>query len=144
MKAFLLAVLAAAFLPIAAIAQQPIKVGDLFDKGGKKLTKEDLATLVPGATIKGTAPSSPTWNAEQIYKNDGFLTGTAYRKIGAGTTGISGKWSVSDQGQLCTDITNGYGQRFQRCDFYYVLGTSYYLAPTDDRMADLLERNISR
>jgi hypothetical protein len=144
MQAFRLAVVVAAFLPIVAIAQQPVKVGDLLDKGGKKLTKEDLATLVPGAMFKGTAPSSPTWNAEQIYKNDGSLSGTAYRKIGAGTTGLSGKWSLSDQGQLCTDVTNGFGQRFQRCDFFYSLGNSFFLAPTDDRMGDLIERSVSR
>lgn len=134
-----------------AFAEQPATVGELLDKGGKKLTKDELARLVTGATIGGIAASDPNWKFQYTYKDDGSVSGNTFRFTGAGvattgasTTRISGKWSLNEQGQLCSDTTNSFRQKYQRCDFYFSLGTAYFSSPTDDRTAALLEREVQR
>jgi hypothetical protein len=108
---------------LVAFAQQPATVGDLLDKGGKKLTKDELAKLVTGATISGIAPSSPNWKSQHTYKDDGSLSGHAFRFSGGmGTVGVWGKWSINEKGQFCIDIRNTAQQRFENCYFSLLSG----------------------
>ena len=130
---------------LVAFAQQPATVGELLDKGGKKLTKDELAKLVTGATMSGISPINPSWKSQTTFKGDGSYSGIVVRAgAGVGTSGIFGKWSLNDQGLMCTDGANSSNQRIQNCNFFFRLGTAYYMGPTDDRTAQLLEREIKR
>ena len=132
-------------LSLVAFAQQAATVGELLDKGGKKLTKDELAKLVTGATIAGLAQSDPNYRSENTYKDDGSMSGHAFRVSGGTyTTGVFGTWSLNDQGQLCVVFKTNWGWGSQVCNFYFSLGTAYYVAPTDDRMAQLVVREVKR
>lgn len=140
--ALVIAILAT--LPICSLAQVPMTVGTLLDKGGKKLSKNELTEVITDATVTGPAPSVRGWNATHTYKADGSLSGMANMISGSRSTRLIGKWWLNDQGQMCTDVTNGFDQNFKRCDYYFRAGSAYYMAPTDDTSADLVERKISR
>jgi hypothetical protein len=128
-------------------AQQAATVGELLDKGGKKLTKDEVAKLIPGATIGGIIPRFPNMKSDHTYKDDGSVSGNVVRVTGGGpstATGVFGKWSVNEQGQICTDLRDTRGGSFQNCNFYFRLGDAYYVATTDDKMAQIFEREVKR
>jgi hypothetical protein len=142
----LLATAVVSFLafPQAALCQQPATVGETLDKGGKKLAKEEVVKLVTGATISGTSMNSPDFRTEYTYKSDGSMSGGALRKSGPGFTSVSGKWSVNEDGQLCTDRTTSSGRSDVYCDHYFSFGGKYYASRTADKAALVVEREIKR
>ena len=46
-------------LVAGVFAQQPVTVGELLDKGSVKLTKEEITTLLTGATVSGIQQGRP-------------------------------------------------------------------------------------
>jgi hypothetical protein len=46
-------------IPPTAWGQQALTVGDLLDKGAKKLTREEIRTLYTGATASGVQAGKP-------------------------------------------------------------------------------------
>ena len=124
-------------------AQQPATVGDVLDKGGKKLTKEELSALLTGAVVSGTQAGTGA-----IYRNtlnpDGSVSGSAVRSDGQ-SVGVFGKWTVNDQGQQCWDLSTGPGSKFGTCAFYFLLDNVYYTSTSgDERTAALLVRDIKK
>src|SRR2546421_9287620 len=127
-KLFLARVVLSLFaLPLEGLCQQPATVGEILDKGGKKLTKEEVIKLVPGATISGISMTNyPSYKSEYTYKGDGSMSGGALKISGGGYTSASGKWSVNEDGQLCTDRSTSSGRSDVYCDHYFSLDGKYY------------------
>lgn len=128
---------------VAAFAQQPATVGDLLDRGGKKLTKDELTTVLTGATVKGTVPSNPGRQSEMTYNKDGTATGRSSGGSGVGSAyGLFGTWLINDQGQLCNRLRNMWEDRSPPCMFYFMLGDTYYATTSDDKSAPVFIREI--
>ena len=128
---------------LAAFAQQPATVGDLLDKGGKKLTKDELSKLLAGATVSGIQRGRSGAKFHNTLNDDGSLRGFAVRVDGS-TVGVFGKWSVNEQGQYCVDVRTTSGSKIEGCSFYFALANSYYSSGTDDRTESLYEREVKR
>ena len=130
-------------LPFSILAQQPATVGELIDKGGKKLGSEEVTKLISGSDVSGVLMSSGH-QFEVTYKSNGTLQG---RLIGARTDGRSlaywGKWSVNERGELCVDI-NSSGGPSKGCQPFFQSAGKYYQASKDDKSAPIYLREIKR
>jgi hypothetical protein len=123
-------------------AQQPSTVGELLDKGGKWLNKDEVAKLVTGATISGLQVGRPDVKFHVIEKADGSVSGGATWP-GASTL-VSGTWSINELGQHCSDLTNSAGAKIQGCFYYLSLDGRFYVAKTNGRAEPLYERQFNR
>ena len=137
---YALATLAISVTPVGA--QQPATVGDLIDKGGKKIAKDELSALLKGATVSGVQEGSGA-KFSNTLNPDGSVKGTAVR-TGGDTFELTGKWSVNDKGQLCSDLTPGWGRHFDSCSFFFTLGNAYYASQSDERTGAILLREIKK
>lgn len=132
-------------LSSGAHGQQPLTVGDLVAKGGKQLNKEEVQNLVTGATISGTSMNNPAWSSEYTYKSDGTMSGIATRTRGqSGFDRMTGRWSVRDDGQLCTERAGQVAATQLYCDYYFLMNGKYYAARAIDGPTPLVERNVKR
>src|SRR5258708_1550139 len=124
-------VVGATFFGAASYAQQQTTLANVLERGGKKLTKVEMRTLVSGATIEGTQGGNfPNTTFKNVYSADGTVRGDAWNK-GAWFTRINGKWSVNEEGQLCSELRNDQGSNIVACQTYYVVGSTYYAARGD-------------
>ncbi len=128
----------------AAHGQQMVTVGDVLDRGGKKLSKEEVRQLVSGATIAGVqGGNSPNISFQSNYSPSGSVNGDVWNK-GTWITKMSGNWSVNDSAQLCVDLVNSQGTKVVGCQSYYTQGNTYYGAQGDARTATVNERKVTR
>jgi len=130
--------------PSITYAQQPSTVGDILDRGGKRLTKDEVQRLYSGSTVSGTqGGDNPDTTFKNTYSANGSVNGDAWRK-GTWFTKISGTWSTNDSGQFCSDLTNSQGGKITGCSYYFLLAGRYYSARTVDRSAPVNKRQFSR
>jgi len=122
----------------------PVSIGDLLARGGKRLTKDELVTLLAGATLSGKLLNRPGVTFESDMKSDGTVSGSA--RSGRDLVGLMGTWSVNDQGIVCTDVRNSSGDKVGGCSVYFVLDGSYFSAPApaEDKGAPVIRRVVKR
>lgn len=127
----------------ASFAQQAPTIPGLLEKGGAKLTKDELSALFAGATVTGEASTNPELKAETAFARDGKLAGRISPYVGRGPLIVyTGTWTISEKGEACYKLasqTNNFN--VERCDPYYRLGNTYYQATPEGR---LIERSFSR
>jgi hypothetical protein len=116
----------------AAYGQQISTVGDVMDKGGKKLTKEEVQKLASGATVSGFQNNHPNIRFRNQLLPNGSVSGDAWNGD-AWFTKISGTWSVNDAGQFCQDLRNDQSGKITGCVYYYAVGDRFYAATGTDR-----------
>ena len=135
-----------ALFPFGGSAQQPNTVANLLDRGGKRLTRDEVAALLSGATVSGTQIGRPTTTFEMLYKADGAASGTAFNRAGSrgDVLTVTGTWTIDADGRLCVDLRNNYGFPIQGCTVYFLLEGSYYSASGEGRDAELYRRDIKR
>jgi len=128
----------------SALAQSTL--GELFDSGAKKLSKDEVLSAVSGNTISGPSKSGGEFHAD--YKSDGSYTG--YRKGYTGSPqplaiGEFGTWTVDETGKWCTHfIYGGYKQR-TNCGYLFRMGDQYYGSDSDtDRSAPVRLRTLQK
>lgn len=108
-------------------AQAQSTLGELLDKGFKKMTKGEFVTAVSGAKI--SAVRADGVELEYGFNADGSIAGKWYStramgdNLGQGT--FSGTWSVDDDGKVCT-ITMSRGGQTNACGFWFRNGDEYY------------------
>jgi hypothetical protein len=130
----------------AAMAQSTL--GDLLDAKAEKLSKEEVQATIVGATVSGPIPGG--MNTEAEYKADGTYTGTYQNPMGgqggARAGGFFGKWTLGDDGKLCTEGTSGSGKATGSCAFYYRLDGQLYIAygSAANRAAVAYKRSVKR
>ena len=127
----------------SALAQN--NLGELFDMGGKKLSKQELVAALSGANLSGETSAGSVFQSD--YKADGTYSGsfTAPQTKRNGTT--YGTWTVDDTGKVCIDGTiRLYEVQSQKaCVFYFKNGDQYYISPSDsDRGAFVAKREIKK
>ncbi|HNA81748.1 MAG TPA: DUF995 domain-containing protein [Thiobacillaceae bacterium] len=117
------------------------------DEAGVRLTKEELATLLPGTkavyVIKGG--STHAWTNETDGK---FVASTDAKTIsGVGMGGgytARGTWSVSDDGKYCVNIEwRRYPENWCRA-MYRTADGGYYLTDTDEPGAPKRKIELSK
>jgi hypothetical protein len=126
-------------------AQQAVTVGEIVSKGAKKWSREDVAAFFSSdREIEGTNPSG-TRKFYLAYRKDGTLSGRSTDLDGNRGSGLMGTWSINDQGQFCTQITNSYGRDATPnppCGFRFSVGNSVYSARSDDHDSPVRLLNI--
>ena len=100
-------------------------VADLTAKGGTKLAKNEVQSLVSGATLTG--PTRRGGELTNRFEPDGSLNGTLFTIYGR-SFGTFGTWRVNDAGQLCERITASPSPfRVDDCFDVYQAGSEYFL-----------------
>jgi hypothetical protein len=119
-------------------AQQSATVGEMISKGAKKWSKDDVAAFYSSEReIEGTNPSG-TRRFYLTYRKDGTLSGRSTDSDGNNGYGLVGTWSINDQGQFCTKVTNTYGRDVTPnppCGFRFSLGNTIYSASSEEANA---------
>jgi hypothetical protein len=137
MLAVLLLLAAGSITPASATT-----VGDILSQRGTRLNKNEVAQLVGGATISGSQIDQPDTKFHVVYGADGSANGTYTSSGGWGR--VSGKWTVNELGQFCSDLTNSYGGKIQRCSVVFRLGDRFFFAKSDSVTELAWERWFSK
>jgi len=142
MRIIVASLLAGVFVcsPACAYAQQSTTVGEILDKGGKKLSKEQTQALYAGATVSGTQAGRPETTFQNKYMPDGTVVGDAWRN-GVFSGKVSGTWSMNESGQFCNQLNGG---TVKGCFYVFNLNNRFYAAFTDARSDPVYERQFAR
>ena len=136
-------VLLSIFTSTSALAQSTL--GELFDSGGKKLSKEDVVAALSGATISETTTNRATFHIK--YYADGTYSGNRPAYMGAieyGARGVFGTWTVDESGNVCS-TTKQWGSNNVNCRYFYRIGGQYYISNSDsDRSAKVYPRTLEK
>jgi hypothetical protein len=121
------AIVAAVVIGLSSLAiGQTLTLNDVKAKGGKQLTAEDVAQLLPGAKVVSRTNTGSTRSWEN--KADGTLVASSDNRGNPGYHGAataSGTWRLSDKGAYCVTIA---WQRVEEkwCRFIFKTGDKYY------------------
>ena len=123
-------------------AQPQATVGEVLDRGGVQLSREELSKLLPGAMLSGPTETGDQSSGE--IAGDGGISGTV-RTASGRSGGYSGKWLVNAAGQFCHDVKISVGRHNSTdsgCTYFFRLGKRYFVAETVERTAHVLARTI--
>ena len=127
--------LAACLLLVFASAHAQSTVGELLDKGAKKLVKADYAALFP-------ATFSYVWlnkegEGDLLYKSDGTLSGIERHYASRTTSPATGTWTADDNGKWCIKKNlSAWKRDTDLCWYAFVLDGAYFGSLSDtDRSA---------
>jgi hypothetical protein len=128
-----------------AAAQEPANLGELLDKGGKRLDAAEVKVLLAGATSKGLSLGGQLEFASS-HAPDGKLNSRAYGMHPEVNPNFFGTWMVNDKGQLCFDLTPNDPRLkpAKGCNWWYVLNNVHYIAASEDRGTVVRSRKIER
>lgn len=124
-------------------AQEPANLGELLDKGAKRLGAAELKALLSGAMVSGRSMANPT-TFEMTYSSDGTANGRIYGIRVDQAPGMTGTWTVDEKGRLCVDLMTMTFGAVKNCQSYYSLANAYYSATSDDRSAVVRARAVKR
>lgn len=131
MRTYLVCLLLAA---AAAPSLAQSTVGELLDKGGKKLLKADYDALVP-FRVTYLWPQGGG-EGDLIYKGDGTLAGSEYQYSSRSESPATGTWTADDEGKWCLKKhMTLWNSRTDRCWYTYRLGEIFYGSAAEDRGA---------
>lgn len=119
-------------------------VGDIQEKGAKKLAKQELIELLPGSTQFSKTDAAGDRRVK--HELDGTVSAYAMGSSFTQNRGFSGtgKWWVSDEGRYCFTIDWPRNTE-KRCMVVYRLGDTYYgTGKPDDAQAGTLKFTLSK
>lgn len=117
---------------LAPVANAQSNLGELLDKGGKKLLKADYIALAP-FRVKFEWPQGGG-EGDLVYAANGTLTGTEYHYPSRSESPSVGTWTVDDSGSWCIKKKlEAWNTTFDRCWYTFRLGDEYFgtLSDTD-------------
>lgn len=131
----------------AGFAHGQSNLGEIQEKGARKLGEREVVRLLSGSTVRGINAQGSEMSVD--YKADGTLVGAVLPQQGkrAGQmAGIYGLWRVEKDGKFCTSTTNVAAQRnFGSCGYYFEVGGEYFIAASySDPKAKIRKRVIER
>ena len=134
--------LAIPFVALPAWSQEEMPVGILLDKGGRKLSSQEVKDLLTGATVD--AERGGNAHTKTTYRPDGSLS--AHLQTMDFSTGGAGTWKVEDNGSFCISISwTAQFPPVAGCSYVLKLGKTYYFSVSDSvRHARAVERIITR
>lgn len=114
----------------AAAVQAQSTVGELLDKGAKKLGKDDYVALFP-ATIFAVWPTKQG-EEEVFFKPDGTLSANGRHYQSNTTSPGTGTWTVDESGKWCiSKYWSTWNTSSKACWFGFVVGNEYYFSASD-------------
>ena len=138
LRAASMALVLAFLSPLALSQEGPQIVGDLAPLNPRKLSKEDLQQLMPGAKVSRLAASGNT----HIWTNDpdgSFIVSSDNRNLpgggnvmGARGSTTRGKWHISDDGRYCVLIEWKSVPTEEWCRYFFVVPDGTYYATKSD------------
>jgi hypothetical protein len=129
-----------------ASAQGVANLGELLDKGAKRLDAAEMKALIPGATTKG-ATIGGRLDMETTFAAEGTAAGRFWGGHAEMPPLYNGTWNINDQGQLCIDFMAAERSigRMKGCGWWYSLNGVYYIAGgSEDRGAVVRSRKVTR
>jgi hypothetical protein len=119
-------------------------LGEILDKGAKKLTYEDFVAMLPATSF--AAWSWGGGESKVVYKADGTFSGNALHYPSRTTSPSYGTWKVDETGKFCVDEKlPAWNQSNQDCSFRFEVGGEQFDSPSDtDRSAKLIKRKITK
>lgn len=129
-----------------ANAQEPKTLGELLDKGAKRLDAAEMKALVTGATTKGTT-SGGRLDMETTFSADGTAAGRFWGGHPEMPPLYNGTWSINEQGQLCIDLMAAERSigRMKGCGWWYSLNGVYYVSfGSEERTSVVRSRKVTR
>ncbi|MFZ2327415.1 MAG: DUF995 domain-containing protein [Rhodoferax sp.] len=100
-------------------------VGELLEKGGKQMTKEDFMQNLP-ARIQQQWPNRQG-EEELFFSLDGKITGTGTHYASRTSSPAEGTWKMEDDGKLCVPKKwTNWGSSANLCWYGYVLGNDVF------------------
>lgn len=124
------------FRLIAAFLACCVAIGVHAQDGGRKMTREELLSFLPGAKVKhiSQAGSERHW----INEMDGTLVANSNNKLYGNSTGTqsatqAGTWMINDEGKYCIDID--WKRVHEKWCAFIIKGQDggYYLNTVDDK-----------
>jgi len=134
------------FFSQAAMPQQAQVLRDLDPMNPKKLTKEELQQLMPGAKMSRLAPSGNThiWTNEPdgtfIVSSDNRNLPGGGNVMGARASTTSGKWHISDDGRYCVLIEWKSVPTEEWCRYFFQTSDGYYATKTDQNPTEKVSK----
>jgi hypothetical protein len=132
----------ALFAGATNIAMAQVTLGQLLDNGAKRLSGEELRTVLVGTMTSG--PSLTGANMLVDVKPNGKASG--YITTPRGPISFLGTWDIADHGKLCVKYQfSGNIPDYEGCAYYFLEGEHYFVLPSDaDRNATALPRTFKR
>jgi hypothetical protein len=117
-------------------------LGEILDKGAKKLTPEAFRSEVVGKTLSGPG-QQPRATIEVTYAAE-HVTGVT-GQAGAPNP-YRGPWKVAPSGEVCADLFFELNRASRTaCNYWFKLGDSYYISASDtDRGSAAYERTLKK
>ncbi len=123
--------LAAVLMSLTCSVQAQSTVGELLEKGGKKLMKEDYTGLVP-FRVKYVWPNRGG-EGDLVYAADGTLSGTEHHYPSRSDSPAIGTWTVDDGGKWCIKKSmSAWNSKTDQCWYSWRLGDDFYGAISED------------
>lgn len=123
----------------AAHAQTTL--GELLDKGFKKMMKGEFTSILVGQKWSGLTANEVRF--ENIYKADGSLSGWWWGSQG-GQGGLTGNWRMDDEGKICAFVSSTWDAS-TTCYYFFHSGDQYYTSLSDsDRDARVRVRTVKK
>ena len=121
-----LAAIGLAVLGLVTIpAHAQSNLGELLDKGGRKLMREDYAALPP-FRVQYRWPQGGG-EGDLVYKADGTLVGTEYHSQTQSESTAIGTWTVDDNGRWCIKKTLAeWNSKTDVCWYSFRIGDEYF------------------
>lgn len=125
-------------------AQAQNNLGELLDKGAKKLGKNEYVAALP-ATFSFVWPNKQG-EAELLYKLDGTLSGHERHYQSNSTSASTGTWTIDETGKWCSNKSlEAWGTTFKGCVFGFTLGDEYFFSASDsDRDSRVLAVKLKK
>ncbi len=121
-------------------------LGDVLDRGGKRLAANEIPAELVGSWIKWKSPNGML-DFQVSPAADGSLHGNVASMRGISGS-VDGKWKVSDDGRFCMAYSFQFGSQhgeFDRCAFWFKAGNDYWAAGSEsDRAAPVGKYSVSK
>lgn len=113
------------------VQAQQTTLGEILDKGGRKLAAEEVRALLTGATIDFDTPQGGHFTLEP--KPGDVLHGRYRTTIGGHAAG-AGNWSVADDGKACMAFKYAIQRRaeeYNRCLYWFRLEEDFRVSSSE-------------
>ena len=114
-----------------ALGQSGTTLGALLDQGAKKLSTDEVKTVLAGATSTYQTPTGGRMIFN--FRADGLLNGNFTNATGEGRTSGSGSWKTEDGGKYCVSMnwSAPWMPSGTVCNFIFKVGEKTFVATSD-------------
>jgi hypothetical protein len=113
-------------------------VGELLEKGGKKLLKDDYTALAPFRVVYQWP--NRQGEGDLVYLADGTLSGSEYHNSSRSTSPATGTWVADENGKWCMKkFMQLWNSRTDQCWYGWKLGDDYYSGLSEDKDAKVMK-----